>query len=102
DDYSTAHSSQLQPEHHEGQNWTGYSNPQLDSLIDQERSTVEATEAETKAARKASFNQIEKIISGDVQTYMLWADGSSLGWTTNVVDVSVGSGDNTIYDDSNH
>src|SRR5256886_7816651 len=27
DDYTTAHSSQLQPEHHEGQNWTGYSNP---------------------------------------------------------------------------
>ena len=102
DDYSTAHSSQLQPEHHEGQNWTGYSNPQLDSLIDQERATVKATDAETKAARKAIFNQIEKIISGDVQTYMLWADVSSMGWTTNVGDVLAGSGDNTIYYDSNN
>src|SRR2546421_274030 len=102
DDYSTAHSSQLQPEHHEGQNWTGYSNPQLDSLIDQERATVKATDAETKAARKAIFNQIEKIISGDVQTYMLWADVSSMGWTTNVGDVVAGSGDNTIYYDSNN
>ena len=102
DDYSTAHSSQLQPEHHEGQNWTGYSNPQLDSLIDQERATVKATDAETKAARKAIFNQIEKIISGDVQTYMLWADVSSMGWTTNVGDVTAGNGDNTIYYDSNN
>jgi peptide/nickel transport system substrate-binding protein len=102
DDYTTAHSSQLQPEHHEGQNWTGYSNPQLDTLIDQERATVKATDAETKAARKAIFNQIEKIITGDVQTYMLWADVSSMGWTTNVGDVTAGSGDNTIYYDSNN
>lgn len=102
DDYSTASSSQLQPEHHEGQNWTGYSNPQLDSLITQERATVKSTDAATKAARKAIFNQIEKIISGDVQTYMLWADVSSMGWSTNVGNVVAGSGDNVIYYDSNN
>src|SRR6266480_7486343 len=83
DDYSTASSTQLQPEHHEGQNWTGYSNPQLDSLISQERATVKSTDAATKAARKAIFNQVEKIISGDLQTYMLWADVSSMGWSSN-------------------
>ena len=102
DDYTTAHSSQLQPEHHEGQNWTGYSNPELDSLIDQERKTVKSTDAETKAARKAIFDKIEKIISGDVQTYMLWADVSSMGWSTNVGNVSAGTGDNTIYYESNN
>src|SRR5256712_6257058 len=102
DDYSTAHSSQLQPEHHEGQNWTGYSNPTLDSLIDQERATVKSTDAATKAARKAIFNQIEKIISGDVQTYMLWADVSSMGRTTNVGNVVAGNGDNVIYYDVNN
>ena len=99
DDYTTASSSQLQPEHKQGQNWTGYSNPQLDTLIDQERSTVKSTDAATKAARKAIFNQIEKIISGDLQTYMLWADVSSMGWSNNVGNVVAGNGDNTIYVD---
>src|SRR5438552_13602142 len=102
DDYSTAHSSQLQPEHHEGQNWTGYSNPQLDSLNDPERPTVKNTDAATKAARKAIFNQIEKIISGDLQTYMLWADVSSMGWSSNVGNVVAGNGDNVIYYDVNN
>ncbi|TMF29622.1 MAG: hypothetical protein E6I25_05480 [Chloroflexi bacterium] len=102
DDYSTASSTQLQPEHHEGQNWTGYSNPQLDSLISQERATVKSTDAATKAARKAIFNQIEKIISGDLQTYMLWADVSSMGWSSNVGNVAAGNGDNTIYYDVNN
>jgi peptide/nickel transport system substrate-binding protein len=102
DDYSTASSTQLQPEHHEGQNWTGYSNPQLDQLIEQERSTVKSTDAQTKAARKAIFNQIEKIITGDLQTYMLWADVSSMGWSTNVGNVTAGNGDNTIYYEVNN
>lgn len=102
DDYLTAASSQLQPEHHSGQNWTGYSNPQLDQLIDQERSTVKSSDSATKAARKQIFNQIEKIISGELQTYMLWADVSSQGWSTNVGGVEAGNGDNTIYTDSNY
>jgi peptide/nickel transport system substrate-binding protein len=99
DDYTTASSAELQPEHKEGQNWTGYSNPELDQLIDQERSTVKSTDAATKAARKAIFDKIEKIISGDLQTYMLWADVSSMGWTNNVGSVEAGNGDNTIYVD---
>ena len=102
DDYTTASSTQLQPEHHEGQNWTGYANPDLDKLIDQERATVKSSDAETKAARKAIFNQIEKIISGDLQTYMLWADVSSMGWSSNVGNVVAGNGDNVIYIDNAH
>jgi len=99
DDYTTFSSSQLQPEHKSGNNWTGYSNPQLDSLIDQERATIKATDAETKAARKQIFNQMEKIISGDIVTYMLWADKSAMGWSSNVGGVSAGGGDNVIYVD---
>src|SRR6202158_3948369 len=44
DDYTTLSTSQLQPEHKNGQNWTGYSNPQLDTLIDQERATIKDTD----------------------------------------------------------
>jgi peptide/nickel transport system substrate-binding protein len=99
DDYTTFHSSQLQPEHKSGNNWTGYSNPELDKLIDQERATIKATDAETKAARKQIFNQMEKIISGDVVTYMLWADKSAMGWSSNVGGVVAGGGDNVIYVD---
>lgn len=99
DDYVLASSSQLTPEHKTGNNWTGYVDPELDSLIDQERSTVKSTDAATKAARKEIFNKIEKIISGNLQTYMLWADVSSMGWTTNVGGVQAGNGDNVIYVD---
>jgi peptide/nickel transport system substrate-binding protein len=102
DDYTTASSTQLQPEHKQGQNWTGYSNPELDKLIDQERATVKATDAETKAARKQIFDKIEKIVSGDLQTYMLWADVSSMGWSSNVGGIVAGNGDNTIYYDSEY
>src|SRR5439155_15919424 len=63
DDYSTAHSSQLQPEHHEGQNGTAHSTPQRASLIDQNRSTARATNAGTKAAGRATSTQIATIIT---------------------------------------
>ena len=99
DDYTIFHSSQLTPEHTSGNNWTGYSNPQLDTLIEQERATIKSTDAATKAARKAIFNQMEKIISGDVVTYMLWADKSAMGWSSNVGGVVAGGGDNVIYTD---
>jgi peptide/nickel transport system substrate-binding protein len=99
DNFQTFHSSQLQPEHKSGNNWTGYNNPELDKLIDQERTTIKSTAEATKAARKAIFNQIEKIISGDVVTYMLWADKSAMGWSSNVGGVVAGGGDNVIYVD---
>jgi hypothetical protein len=42
---------------------------------------------------------MEKIISGDIVTYMLWADKSAMGWSSNVGGVVAGGGDNVIYVD---
>ena len=99
DEYTVLHSSQLQPEHKQGNNWTGYSNPQLDQLIDQERSTVKSTVAATQAARKPIFNQIQQILGNDIVTYYLWADRSTMAWGGNVGGVVAGNGDNVIYVD---
>jgi peptide/nickel transport system substrate-binding protein len=99
DEFTVLHSSQLQPEHKQGQNWTGYLNPQLDTLIEQERATVKDTDAATKAARKPIFNQIQQILGNDVVTYYLWADKSTMTWSNNVGGVVAGNGDNTIYID---
>jgi peptide/nickel transport system substrate-binding protein len=99
DEFTVLHSSQLQPEHKQGQDWTGYVNPQLDSLIDQERATVKGTDAATKAARKPIFNQIQQILGNDVVTYYLWADKSTMSWSNNVGGVVAGNGDNTLYFD---
>lgn len=99
DEFTVLHSSQLTPEHKSGNNWTGYLNPQLDTLIDQERSTIKDTDAATKAARKLIFNQIEQILGNDVVTYYLWADKSTMSWNNNVGNVVAGGGDNVIYVD---
>jgi peptide/nickel transport system substrate-binding protein len=99
DEFTVLHSSQLQPEHKQGSNWTGYSNPQLDKLIEQERSTVKGSVAETQAARKPIFNQIQQILGNDVVTYYLWADRSTMAWGGNVGGVVAGNGDNVIYVD---
>jgi peptide/nickel transport system substrate-binding protein len=99
DEYTVIHSSQLQPEHKSGQNWSGYNNPELDKLIEQERATIKATDAETKAARKAIFAKILKILGDDLQTYYLWADRAAMGWTGDVGGVTAGGGDNTLYYD---
>jgi len=99
DEFTVLHSSQLQPEHKQGQNWTGYNNPALDALINQERSTLKDTDAATKAARKPIFNQIQQILGNDVVTYYLWADKSTMSWSSNVGGVVAGNGDNTIYVD---
>src|SRR6266480_2154849 len=102
DEFTVIHSSQLQPEHKSGNNWTGYVNPELDKLIDQERSTLKATDAETKAARKPIFNQIQKILGDEVVTYYLWAENNTMTWNGNVGNVVAGNGDNTIYYDLDH
>jgi len=102
DEFTVIHSSQLQPEHKSGNNWTGYVNPELDKLIDQERSTLKATDAETKAARKPIFNQIQKILGDEVVTYYLWAENNTMTWNGNVGNIAAGNGDNTIYYDLDH
>lgn len=99
DEFTVLHSSQLEPEHKQGSNWTGYLNPQLDTLIEQERATVKSTDAATKAARKPIFDQIQKILGNDVVTYYLWADKSTMSWSSNVGGVVAGNGDNTLYFD---
>jgi peptide/nickel transport system substrate-binding protein len=99
DEFTVLHSSQLQPENKQGSNWTGYLNPQLDTLINQERTTVKDTAAATQAARKPIFNQIQQILGNDVVTYYLWADKSTMSWSANVGGVVAGNGDNTLYFD---
>jgi peptide/nickel transport system substrate-binding protein len=93
DDWQEFHSSQLTPDVIKtGNNWTGYKNPALDALIDQERVTVKATDAETKKARKEIFNKIEKILGDDVVTYFMWSDNHGMGFNK-VVGGVVGGGD---------
>jgi peptide/nickel transport system substrate-binding protein len=85
DAYYIFHSSQLRPEKNpNGVNWSGYSNPELDRLIDLERSTVTADPAKTRAERRRIFSQIEKILSDDVVTYFLWSDDTVQGFDARV------------------
>jgi peptide/nickel transport system substrate-binding protein len=91
DDYPEFSKAWIRPENNpSGQNYTGYSSPELDDLLNQERTTVKATDAETKAARKVIFNKIQKILGGDVITYFMWADNSAQGFSTNVAGVVAG------------
>ena len=58
DPFRVLHSSQLRPEHNPaGFNWTGYSNPALDRLIEQERSTLLPSDSQTRAARRKIFSR---------------------------------------------
>src|SRR4029077_11781632 len=59
DDYTTYSSSQISPETNaNGNNWTGYSNPDLDAAINAERTDLKANAADTFAARKKDFATI--------------------------------------------
>lgn len=85
DQFRIFHSSQLRPENNPaGFNWTGYSNPALDRLIEQERSTILASDSQTRMARRKLFSQIEKLLSEDVVTYYMWADDSGQAFSPNV------------------
>jgi peptide/nickel transport system substrate-binding protein len=108
DDYTVLSPKEVAPEVNKGgQNWTGYGlNPadkatadQLASLIDQERTTVKATDADTKAARKAIFNQIQAILGGHVVTYFMWADGKGMGFSKKVGGVVSGPNGDMNYAD---
>jgi peptide/nickel transport system substrate-binding protein len=91
DDYQIFSKAWIRPENNpSGENYTGYSSPELDDLLNQERTTVKATDAETKAARKVIFNKIQKILGGDVITYFMWADNSAQGFNSNVAGVVAG------------
>jgi peptide/nickel transport system substrate-binding protein len=92
DQFRIFHSSQLRPEHNPtGVNWTGYSSPQLDRLIEQERSTLMASDSDTRAARRRLFSQIEKILGEDVVTYFMWADDNGHAFSSGVAGISAGA-----------
>ncbi|HEY8740702.1 MAG TPA: ABC transporter substrate-binding protein [Candidatus Dormibacteraeota bacterium] len=98
DDYYIFHSSQLRPEKNpSGVNWSGYSNPELDRLIDLERSTLASDPARTRSQRRRIFSQIEKILSDDVVTYFLWADNTVQGFDSRVGGVGSGTLVNVDY-----
>ena len=92
DQFDIFHSSQLRPEHNpNGVNWTGYINPELDSLIDLERTTVAANDVQTRSMRRRTFGQIEKILGQDVVTYFMWADTNGQAFSADVDGVKSGS-----------
>ena len=81
DDYTIFHSSQIRPENSSsGSNWTGYVNPDLDAAINEERTALKPTAAETFTARKAAFAKVEHILGDNVVVYFMWADNVGMGF----------------------
>ena len=98
DNYYLFDSSQLRPEKNpSGVNWSGYVNPDLDSAIALERGTLLADPAKTRAQRRTAFDQVEKILSGEVVTYFLWSDDTVHGFDANVAGVQGGTLINVDY-----
>jgi ABC-type transport system substrate-binding protein len=82
-----------------GNNWIGFKSDELTQLINQERTTVKATDAETKAARKEIFKKIQKLYSDHMVTYFMWADSDAQGFSTNIGGVRVGPNGDMNYID---
>jgi peptide/nickel transport system substrate-binding protein len=100
DDYTTLSPKQVSPEvDKQGQNWTGYSSTELGDLIDQERATVKATDADTKAARRVIFNKIQKHLGDHLVTYFMYADSRVQGFSPKVGGIVSGAGGDLNYDD---
>jgi peptide/nickel transport system substrate-binding protein len=97
DQYRVLHSSQLKPEHNPtGRNWTGYADPQLDRLLEAERSTLKADDAQTRDARKQIFSQVEHLLGDNVVTYFMWTDNTNQGFSADLAGVHSGSGGSLI------
>jgi peptide/nickel transport system substrate-binding protein len=91
DQYRIFDSSQLRPEKNPaGVNWTGYSNPQLDALIDEERTTLTGNDSQTRTARRHAFAQIERLLGTDLVTYFMWADNNGQAFSGDVGGVNTG------------
>jgi peptide/nickel transport system substrate-binding protein len=91
DQYRIFDSSQLRPEKNPvGVNWTGYSNPQLDGLIDEERTTLTGNDSQTRTARGHAFAQIERLLGTDLVTYFMWADNNGQAFSSDVGGVNSG------------
>jgi peptide/nickel transport system substrate-binding protein len=81
DDYTIFSSSQIRPEKlSSGQNWTGFSNSELDAAIDAERTDLKDTAGATFTARKADFAKIEHILGDNVVVYFMWADNKGMAF----------------------
>jgi peptide/nickel transport system substrate-binding protein len=92
DQYQIFDSGQLRPENNPtGVNWTGYTNPQLDTLIAQERTTLTANYSQTRAARRKTFSQIERLLGQDLVTDFMWADDNGQAFSSDVGGVNAGS-----------
>jgi peptide/nickel transport system substrate-binding protein len=92
DQYRIFHSSQLRPEHNPaGVDWTGYSSPDLDRLIEQERSTLLPGDAQTRTARRRVFSQIERLLGEELVTYFMWADDNGHAFSSGVSGISSGA-----------
>ena len=92
DNYFLFHSSQIRPENNPaGVNWSGFSNPELDRLIADERSTLLQSPSATRAARRKIFSQVEKLLGDELVTYFLWSDDTVHGFDVRVGGVQPGS-----------
>ncbi|MFN2464473.1 MAG: ABC transporter substrate-binding protein [Candidatus Dormibacteria bacterium] len=92
DDFFLFHSSQLRPENNpNGVNWSGYVDPELDRLINAERSTLLSSPSATRTARRHIFSQLEKLLSDEMVTYFLWSDDTVQGFDVRVGGVQPGS-----------
>ena len=101
DEYAVLHSSQLRPDKSkDGLNWTGYQNPQLDTLIEEERSLARSQYSDTLHARRRVFDQVQTLLGTDVVTYHLWADGLAMAFSADIGGVVAGNGGSLLHLDA--
>jgi ABC-type transport system substrate-binding protein len=99
DDYNNFSSSQIRPENSpSGNDWTGFSNAELDAAIQAQRTDLKSSAADTFAARKADFAKIEHILGDNVVVYFMWADNVGMSFN-GVTGVDPGKGGSLNYAD---
>jgi peptide/nickel transport system substrate-binding protein len=95
-----ASSSIRSAENPSGQNFTGFSDPALDAALDKERTDVQATEAATRAARRADMAHVERLLRQNVVVYFMWSDNIAQAFADRVKGVEGGgSGQDLTYAD---
>src|SRR5205823_14917385 len=99
DDYANFHSSQIRPDKNaSGNDWTGFSNSDLDAAIEAERTDLKSSASATFAARKADFSKIEHILGDNVVVYFMWADNVGMSYN-GVTGVEPGNNNSLNYVD---
>lgn len=102
DNYGIFSSKFIRPENNpSGSNFGGFSDPALDAALVAQRTDVKATDAETRAARKADLNKVEKILSDNVVSYFMWATNVAQGFSDKITGIDAGgsSGNDLNYAD---